>query len=42
MAGDNENFLYEGADLLYHLIVLLSDQGFRIEDLATELKKRHK
>jgi phosphoribosyl-ATP pyrophosphohydrolase/phosphoribosyl-AMP cyclohydrolase len=42
MAGDDENFLFEGADLLYHLIVLLSHKGYRIEDLATELKKRHK
>jgi len=42
MAGDDENFLYEGADLLYHLIVLLSHKGFRMEDLARELKKRHK
>ena len=42
MANDDENFLYEGADLLYHLIVLLSYKGYRIEDLARELKKRHK
>jgi phosphoribosyl-ATP pyrophosphohydrolase/phosphoribosyl-AMP cyclohydrolase len=42
MAGDDENFIYEGADLLYHLIVLLSHKGYRIEDLAAELKKRHK
>lgn len=42
MANDNENFLYEGADLLYHLIVLLTHKGYRIEDLARELKKRHK
>jgi phosphoribosyl-ATP pyrophosphohydrolase/phosphoribosyl-AMP cyclohydrolase len=42
MADDNQNFLYEGADLLYHLIVLLSHKGFRIEDLAKELKNRHK
>lgn len=41
MANDDENFLYEGADLLYHLIVLLSHKGYRIEDLARELKKRH-
>lgn len=42
MANDDENFLYEGADLLYHLIVLLTHKGYRIEDLANELKKRHK
>ncbi len=42
MAGDDKNFIYEGADLLYHLMVLLSHKGYRIEDLASELKKRHK
>jgi phosphoribosyl-ATP pyrophosphohydrolase/phosphoribosyl-AMP cyclohydrolase len=42
MANDDENFLYEGADLLYHLIVLLTHKGYRIEDLARELKKRHR
>ncbi|TLX77816.1 bifunctional phosphoribosyl-AMP cyclohydrolase/phosphoribosyl-ATP diphosphatase HisIE [Labilibacter sediminis] len=41
MANDDENFLYEGADLLYHLIVLLTHKGYRIEDLAKELKTRH-
>jgi len=42
MAEDDENFIYEGADLLYHLIVLLAYKGYRIEDLAKELAKRHK
>jgi len=42
VSGDDANFLYEGADLLYHLIVLLSQKGYRIEDLAAELKKRHR
>lgn len=42
MANDDENFLYEGADLLYHLIVLLTHKGYRIEDLARELQSRHK
>ena len=42
MADDDENFIYEGADLLYHLIVLLTFKGYRIEDLARELAKRHK
>ena len=41
MANDDENFLYESADLLYHLIVLLSHKGYRIENVATELKRRH-
>ncbi|PIF05696.1 MAG: bifunctional phosphoribosyl-AMP cyclohydrolase/phosphoribosyl-ATP diphosphatase [Draconibacterium sp.] len=41
MANDSENFIYESADLLYHLIVLLSEKGFRIEDIVKELKKRH-
>mgnify|MGYP001766856618 FL=1 len=42
VSGDDENFIYEGAALLYHLIVLLSQKGYRIEDLAAELKKRHR
>jgi len=42
VSGDDANFLFEGADLLYHLIVLLSQKGYRIEDLAAELKKRHR
>ena len=39
--GTNDRLLYEGADLLYHLIVLLTSKGYRIEDLANELKERH-
>ena len=42
MDGNDERLLYEGSDLLYHLIVLLTYKGYRIEDLANELKKRHK
>lgn len=41
MAEDDENFMYEAADLLYHLIVLLTYKGYRIEDVIQELKKRH-
>ena len=40
--GTDEGFLYEASDLIYHLIVLLTSKGYRIEDLAKELKKRHK
>ena len=39
--GTDERLIYEGADLLYHLIVLLTAKGYRIEDLARELKERH-
>ena len=42
MANDDENFMYEAGDLLYHLIVLLTHKGYRIEDVVRELKKRHK
>ncbi len=42
MAGDNENFIYEAGDLLYHLIVLLTDKGYRIEDIIGELRRRHR
>ena len=42
MANDDENFIYESADLIYHLMVLLTHKGFRIEDIAAELEKRHK
>jgi len=41
MANDDENFLYEAGDLMYHLIVLLTHKGYRIEDIVKELRKRH-
>ncbi len=40
-SGDDENFIYESADVLYHLIVLLAHKGYRIEDVARELRSRH-
>ena len=39
--GSNERLVYEGADMLYHLIVLLTSKGLSIEDLANELIERH-
>ena len=39
--GTDERLIYEGSDLLYHLIVLLTSKGYRIEDLANELRERH-
>ena len=41
MANDDENFIYEAGDLLFHLIVLLTHKGYRIEDIVSELRKRH-
>lgn len=39
--GSNERMIYEGSDMLYHLIVLLTSKGLRIEDMAAELRERH-
>ena len=39
--GTNEQLTYEAADMLYHLIVLLTAKGMRIEDLVEELHRRH-
>ena len=39
--GTNERMIYEGSDMIYHLIVLLTSKGLRIEDLAKELQERH-
>ena len=39
--GTDERLVYEGSDMLYHLIVLLTSKGLRIEDLAKELQERH-
>lgn len=39
--GTNDRLIYEGSDMLYHLIVLLTSKGLRIEDLAAELRERH-
>jgi phosphoribosyl-AMP cyclohydrolase / phosphoribosyl-ATP pyrophosphohydrolase len=41
MANDDENFIYEAGDLLFHLIVLLTHKGLRIENIVSELRKRH-
>ena len=40
--GTDEGFIYEASDMIYHLIVLLTSKGHTLEDLAIELKKRHK
>ena len=39
--GSKDQFIYECSDMIYHLIVLLTYKGIRIEGLARELKARH-
>ena len=39
--GTSEHLVYEASDLLYHLLVMLTEKGLRIEDVAAELQKRH-
>lgn len=39
--GTDERMIYEGSDMLYHLIVLLTSKGMRIEQMAQELMLRH-
>lgn len=40
--GTDDRLIYEASDLIYHLIVLLTAKGYRLEDIARELEKRHK
>lgn len=39
--GTNERLVYEASDMLYHLIVLLTSKGLRIEQVIEELASRH-
>lgn len=39
--GTDERMIYEGSDMLYHLIVLMTSKGMRIEQMAEELMQRH-
>ena len=39
--GTNDKLIYEAADMIYHLEVLLTSKQLRIEDIALELQKRH-
>ena len=40
--GSDDRLLYEASDMFYHLIVLLTSKGLRIEQVAEELITRHK
>jgi len=43
-AKDNDEslFLNEGADLLFHYMVLLEAKGYTLKDVISILKERHK
>ncbi len=38
---NDEAFLNEGADLLFHYLILLQSKGFRLDDIVTTLRSRH-
>ena len=39
--GDREETIYETADLLYHLTVMLVEQGLKLDEVTAELAQRH-
>jgi len=39
---NDELFLYESADLLFHYLILLQAKGYTLKDIETELQKRKK
>ncbi|PWI33924.1 bifunctional phosphoribosyl-AMP cyclohydrolase/phosphoribosyl-ATP diphosphatase [Vibrio albus] len=41
-SGDKAELVCESADLIYHLLVLLQDQGLSLNDVINKLKERHK
>lgn len=42
LAQDDQRLIEEVADLAYHTLVLLSARGLRLEQVLTELEKRHR
>ena len=40
MADDRAEVVKEGADLLFHLTVLLADMGLTLDDICAELDRR--
>ena len=39
--SDDKEVIYETADLLYHVMVLLTERGLSLDDIVGELKSRH-
>ena len=40
-AGDKAETVYEIADLMYHVMVLMVEMGISVEDVRDELASRH-
>ena len=40
--GDKKEIISESADLIFHLMVLLANNNITLEDVVSELEKRHK
>lgn len=40
-AGDRRETVYEIADLMYHIMVLMVEMGISVDDVRTELASRH-
>ena len=41
ISGPDDKLIYEAGDMIYHLLVMLTARGLRIEDIAEELRRRH-
>tara|TARA_B100001250_G_scaffold327280_1_gene291442 strand:+ start:3401 stop:4003 length:603 start_codon:yes stop_codon:yes gene_type:complete len=41
LAEQKKDLIYESADLIYHLLVLLANEGIKLEEIIQELNKRH-
>lgn len=39
--NSNEEIIYEVADLIYHIMVMMVDRGIKLEDIYGELEKRY-
>ncbi len=42
LAESEDAFIYEASDLIFHLQLLLTEKGLRLDDLVRELERRHR
>lgn len=41
LAESDKDFINEGSDLIFHLLILLKEKGFSLADIAKNLESRH-